>query len=142
MKRNTKYVGLDVHQAMTVATVRSQGGRVIARSVVETGDASITAYQPSTRSFPSKLTTPDYPAHFEVRKVSTNGGIRWHSRWINVSHLLGGDYIGLEEIDHDVWAVYFGPVSLGWLIGIGEDRRSRSFPSHTTRHAGPHLAVR
>ena len=27
-------------------------------------------------------------------------------------------------------------------IGIGEDRRSRSFPSHTTRHAGPHLAVR
>ena len=75
----------------------------------------VSAYQPSTRSFPSKLTTPDYPAHFEVRKVSTNGGIRWHSRWINVSHLLGGDYIGLEEIDHDIWAVYFGPVSLGWL---------------------------
>ncbi len=40
MKRNTKYVGLDVHQAMTVATVRGQGGRVIARSVIETGDAS------------------------------------------------------------------------------------------------------
>ena len=73
------------------------------------------AYQPSTRSFPTKLSTPEYPAHFEVRKVSTNGGIRWHSLWINVSHLLGGDYIGLEEIDHDVWAVYFGPVSLGWL---------------------------
>ncbi len=36
MKRTTKYVGLDVHQAMTVATVRSEGGRVIARSVVET----------------------------------------------------------------------------------------------------------
>lgn len=41
MKRNTKYVGLDVHQAMTVATVRSQGGRVIARSVIETSDESI-----------------------------------------------------------------------------------------------------
>ena len=53
------------------------------------------AYQPSTRSFPTKLSTPEYPAHFEVRKVSTNGGIRWHSLWINVSHLLGGDYIGL-----------------------------------------------
>ena len=38
MKRSTKYVGLDVHQAMTVATVRSEGGRVIARSVVETSD--------------------------------------------------------------------------------------------------------
>lgn len=74
-----------------------------------------TVYQPSTRPFPSKLETPDYPAHFEVRKVSTNGGIRWHSAWVNVSHLLGGEYIGLEEVAPDVWCVYFGPVTLGWL---------------------------
>ncbi len=49
MKRNTKYVGLDVHQAMTVATVRGQGGRVIARSVIETGDESITEFFTSMR---------------------------------------------------------------------------------------------
>ena len=73
------------------------------------------AYKPSPRPFASKLQTPDYPAHFEVRKVSTNGGIRWDCAWVNVSHLLGGDYIGLEQIADDVWAVYFGPVSLGWL---------------------------
>ena len=36
MKRNTKYVGLDVHQATTVASVRGTNGRVIARSVLET----------------------------------------------------------------------------------------------------------
>lgn len=36
MKRNTKYVGLDVHQATTVASVRAEGGRVIARTVMET----------------------------------------------------------------------------------------------------------
>ncbi len=36
MKRNTKYVGLDVHQATTVASVRGADGRVIARSVFET----------------------------------------------------------------------------------------------------------
>ena len=36
MKRRTKYVGLDVHQAMTVAPVREEGGRVIARSVMAT----------------------------------------------------------------------------------------------------------
>ena len=74
-----------------------------------------TVYEPSTRPFPSKLQTPEYPAHFETRKVSSNGGVRWHSAWINVSHLLGREYIGLEEIADDVWAVYFGPVSLGWL---------------------------
>ncbi len=72
-------------------------------------------YEPSSRPFPSKLQTPEYPAHFEVRKVSSNGGIRWHSEWVNVSHLLGGDYIGLEEVADDIWAVHFGPVALGWL---------------------------
>jgi transposase InsO family protein len=72
-------------------------------------------YVPSNRPFPSRLQTPEYPAHFEIRKVSTNGGIRWHSEWVNVSHLLGREYIGLEQIDNDIWAVYFGPVSLGWL---------------------------
>jgi len=72
-------------------------------------------YEASPRPMPSKLSTPEYPAHFEVRKVSSNGGIRWHSAWVNVSHLLGGEYIGLEEIAPGVWAVHFGPVSLGWL---------------------------
>jgi transposase len=36
MKRTTKYVGLDVHQATTVAAVREESGRVIARSVLPT----------------------------------------------------------------------------------------------------------
>jgi transposase len=36
MKRSTKYVGLDVHQATTVAAVREGRGRVIARSVIPT----------------------------------------------------------------------------------------------------------
>ena len=40
MKRTTKYVGLDVHQATTVAAVREESGRVIARSVIPT-EASV-----------------------------------------------------------------------------------------------------
>jgi putative transposase len=72
-------------------------------------------YVPSPRPFPSKLVPLEYPVHFEVRKVSTNGGIRWHSAWINVSQLLGGLYIGLEEIASGVWAVFFGPLQLGCL---------------------------
>ncbi len=36
MKRSTKYVGLDVHQATTVTTVREESGRVIARTIVPT----------------------------------------------------------------------------------------------------------
>ncbi len=36
MKRTTKYVALDVHQATTVAAVRQEGGRVIARTILPT----------------------------------------------------------------------------------------------------------
>src|SRR5437016_986908 len=41
MKRTTKYVALDVHQATTVASVREESGRVIARSVLPTDAAPI-----------------------------------------------------------------------------------------------------
>ena len=41
MRRSTKYVALDVHQATTVASVREERGRVIARSVVPTEEAAL-----------------------------------------------------------------------------------------------------
>lgn len=44
MKRSSKYVGLDVHQATTVTTVREESGRVLARSVVPTDAAALVEY--------------------------------------------------------------------------------------------------
>jgi transposase len=44
MKRSTKYVALDVHQATTVASVREEGGRVIARSVVPTDERALVEF--------------------------------------------------------------------------------------------------
>src|SRR2546426_8844459 len=44
MKRSTKYVALDVHQATTVASVREEGGRVIARSVLPTDGGALTEF--------------------------------------------------------------------------------------------------
>jgi hypothetical protein len=41
MKQTTKYVGLDVHQATTMAAVRKGSGRVIARSIIPTEAAAI-----------------------------------------------------------------------------------------------------
>ncbi len=48
-----------------------------------------------------------------MRLVSANGGIRWLSGWVNVSHVLAEEYVGLEEVEDGVWSVYFGPVLLG-----------------------------
>jgi transposase len=44
MKRTTKYVALDVHQATTVASVREESGRVLARSVLPTDPVAITEF--------------------------------------------------------------------------------------------------
>jgi putative transposase len=74
-----------------------------------------TAYQASSRTFPARLPPIEYPPHFEHRLVSLNGGIRWNSRWVNVSHVLGQQYVGLEELDHGLWNVFFGPLHLGQL---------------------------
>ena len=70
-------------------------------------------YHPSERAFPNRLPKIEYPAHYEVRRVSRNGGIRWHHHRVCVSHVLGEEYVGLEEIDDGLWEVYFGPLRLG-----------------------------
>jgi transposase len=44
MKRTTKYVGLDVHQAMTVASVREANKRVIARSILATQEPALVEF--------------------------------------------------------------------------------------------------
>ena len=72
-------------------------------------------YVPSPRPYPRTLRGMDYPRHFETRYVSTNGGIRWHKRWVNVSHVLAEEYVGLEEVADGVWSVHFGPLLLGRL---------------------------
>jgi hypothetical protein len=70
-------------------------------------------YRPSPRPYPTRLPPLEYPAHFEVRRVSRNGGVRWHKRWVNVSHVLGGEYVGFTEVDDREWDLYFGPLRLG-----------------------------
>ena len=75
-----------------------------------------TVYHPSSRAMPSHLPAIEYPAHYEVRRVSKNCGIRWKHKRISVSHVLAGEYIGLEEIDNGIWDVYYGPLWLGRFI--------------------------
>ena len=75
-----------------------------------------TCYHPSPRPMPDRLAPLEYPDRFEVRYVSANGGIRWNHRWVNVSTVCVGEYVGLEEIDDGIWNVYFGPLRLGRLL--------------------------
>ena len=70
-------------------------------------------YTRSPRPYPTTLAPLEYPGHYEVRLVSANGGIRWQHHWVNVSHVLAGEYVGFEEIDSAEWDLYFGALKLG-----------------------------
>jgi transposase InsO family protein len=70
-------------------------------------------YRPSPRPLPQRTPMIEYPGHFEVRRVSRNGGIRWKSDWVNVSHVLSEEDVGLEEVADGIWNLYFGLLLLG-----------------------------
>ena len=72
-------------------------------------------YTASRREYPSRLPQTEYPDHFEKRLVSRNGGFRWASTRVPITHTLEGEYVGLEEVDDRKWDVYFGHVRLGQM---------------------------
>jgi len=72
-------------------------------------------YQASARELPRRLPPIEYPAHFEKRLMSRNGGFRWASKRVPLSHLLEGQYIGLEEVGDGIWDVYYSHVRLGQM---------------------------
>lgn len=72
-------------------------------------------YQASPRELPSRLPPIEYPAHFEKRLMSRNGGFRWASKRVPLSHLLEEQYIGLEEVGDGIWDVYYSHVRLGQM---------------------------
>src|SRR5216110_2269645 len=87
----------------------------------------------------------EYPGHFEVRLVSRNSGIRWKKHWVCVTHTLGGEYVGLEEVDDGLWDVYFGPLKLGRMnerILRIEDHKGRTVRRRAPTAGDPADAVR
>ena len=62
-----------------------------------------------------RIPGPSYPEHYLDRYVSTNGGVRFHRRYITIAPALIGERIGLEEIADGRWALYFYDHLLGHL---------------------------
>lgn len=71
-------------------------------------------YRPSPRPYPVVLEDPCYPADAAVRRVRSNGEIRWKGKLIFVSEALSGEAVGISEtlVGYDV---HFGPIFLGKL---------------------------
>jgi transposase InsO family protein len=76
-------------------------------------DPPVKHYEISPRRFPERLPKVVYPAHFTVRRVSKCGTIRWHSHQVYMSKALQAQFVGLEEVGHGLWDVYFATTMVG-----------------------------
>lgn len=67
----------------------------------------------SPRPFPARQRKPDYADHFETRKVSENGEIKWRGNSVFLAKALHGQTVGLEATDDQILSVHF----FGFVIG-------------------------
>jgi putative transposase len=72
-----------------------------------------TLWTASTRPYPEQIAAPDYPAHLEVRRVSTVGTFCLHGRQPFLTRVLCGQDVGLEEVGDGIWNIVYYRTLLG-----------------------------
>jgi transposase InsO family protein len=72
-------------------------------------------YFASQRNYPDRIYHPEYQADVTVRRVRTNGEIRWKGSLVFLSEALTGEPVGLKQISTRAWAIYYGPLEIGIL---------------------------
>jgi len=93
-------------------------------------------YRPSSRPYPSKLEAPWYDADHAVRKVRSNGEIRWGGDMIFLSEALIGEPVGIAETEAGDWLVRFADIDLGII-----DRRTKKLRRFTAARPSRHRAT-
>jgi len=76
------------------------------------GDFPVERWQPSKKEYSGRLRQPEYPGHFEVRRVSSCGTFRLSGQYF-LSNALEGEDIGLEEVGDAVWNIVYYSTVLG-----------------------------
>ena len=72
-------------------------------------------YRPSVREYPKGVESPEYGGGVTVRRVRTNGQIKWKGDLIYLSEALRGEPVGLVQKDSRYWTLLYGPLSIGLL---------------------------
>ena len=72
-------------------------------------------YQPAARQYPRRVDSPEYEAGTTVRRVRTNGEIKWQGGRVYLSEALCGEPVGLMPQDDRYWTIHFGPLQIGLL---------------------------
>ena len=72
-------------------------------------------YQPSPRRYPERVDDPYYGQDVAVRRVRSNGQIKWAGELIFVGEALIGEPVGLLETEGGDWLVRYADVELGYI---------------------------
>jgi transposase InsO family protein len=71
-------------------------------------------YTPSARLYEPAL-EPEYPYHDRTVRVTTCGRICIGKRKINLSKVFAGQFVGIREVDEQIWLVSFMHYDLGFF---------------------------
>ena len=72
-------------------------------------------YEPSPRSYPDRLSDPSYSSDVAIRRVRSNGQIKWAGELIFVGEALIGEPVGVAETQGGDWLVHYADVELGYI---------------------------
>ena len=95
------------------------------------GKPPAAVYTRSPRHMPIVVPDLEYPSHFELRRIQTDGKFTWKQTKIYVSQALGDEIVGIEEISDGTHVVRLGDVELGRLkddllhLGLIRPKRRR-----------------
>jgi transposase InsO family protein len=92
-------------------------------------------YQRSPRAMPDRLPEPDYPAEAAVRKVRSNGEIKWQGELFHICSALAGEAVAVEETEAGAWQVRFFDVPIGVIDARNRKLRRPADPMHGTSTA-------
>jgi len=84
------------------------------------------------RQMPRRVLDPFYGDEFEIRRVRSNGQVKWKGELVFVSDVLISETVGFRQNAEDAWELYFGHMRLAFwderkrlLIGYKRGKRNR-----------------
>ena len=97
-------------------------------------------YRPAcVRPMPERLPEPDYAAEAAVRRVRSNGEIKWAGDLVHITAALVGEPVAVEEDENGDFAVRFFDRELGVIDGKTKKFRRRILAPRGEDPADHHL---
>jgi putative transposase len=87
-------------------------------------------FHPSPRVWDGRACSPEYDGDGRVRRVRSNGEIRWNGGLVYLSSSLAGEPVCIERTGEQLWSLRYGPLPLGQIGPEGkiEARRAAGAP--------------